>query len=471
MHIPSLKNWLACGGLHIPQLYLVGGTVRDLLLGKHPKDIDLACRGAKEFASALAGCRDAALVPMEKKPQEPCYRVVDRKDSGNYLDIAEMRGETIHDDLRQRDFTVDAMAFELHADGSFGPLIDIVNGRADIEAMIIRMASDRSIASDPLRILRAFRIAAQLGFSIDGLTLKEMKSRAGSLRDISSERITAELMLLFRTSRAGSSFRQMDGLGIPEVIFSEITAMKGCPQNGFHHLDVWEHSLMVVEQAEHIVHAPAEHFGPLGERVAGYLGSSGRIPLLKFGALLHDVGKPSTKDTDPASGRITFYGHDEKGAKLTDMISQRLKLSGRDRDFISQLAREHIRVLNLISGNMKPAALMKWFRVMGDDSVSSIILGMADVLSSRGPESTEEYRERFVSSGKMFVRDYFETIKAKIGTPALVTGNDLIVLGIGPGPEIGRVLEEIQSAQDTGEVRNRDEALELARKLTGRSTT
>ena len=153
MYPISLKSWLSCGALTIPPLYLVGGTVRDLLLGEQPKDIDLVCRNAKDCACRLGKCKNSAVVPMEKKPEEPCYRVVDREHPDNFLDIAEMRGPTIYDDLGRRDFTINAIAAEVRKDGTIGPLLDPFSGAAALEQKTIKMTGPGSLVSDPLRIL------------------------------------------------------------------------------------------------------------------------------------------------------------------------------------------------------------------------------------------------------------------------------------------------------------------------------
>jgi len=460
----SLKKWLDCKDIRIPQLYLVGGTVRDIILNNPPKDIDIVCRGAKGFAGDLARCKNAALVCMEKKPEEPCYRVIDRADSENFLDIAEMRGVDIYADLNQRDFTIDAIAVEVKEDGSAGSTIDPVHGTEDIARKVIKAVSDRSIISDPLRILRAFRLAASLNFSIEESTMKEMGERSSLLKEVSAERITAELMLILKAPRSVQYFRKMDDLGILEVIFQEISVMKGCGQNGFHHKDVWEHSLLVMENTEKILNELPEHFGKRSMDVTYNLNCNNRLQLLKLSALLHDTGKPATKSIDPDTGRITFPRHDKEGAKRIEGIAKRLKMSGRDREYLVLLCAEHLQPLYLASEKTASSARMKWFRRMGDESVPALILSMADVMSSLGPESGPGYRERHINWSKRSVMDYYERVKAQIERPDLVTGDDLTALGMKPGPEIGYVLEKIRNARDAGEICSREEAVAFARK-------
>ena len=461
----SLNNWLSSKGIEIPRLYLVGGTVRDLLLDSSPKDIDLVCRNAGAFARKLAKYKNAAFVAMEKKSDEPCYRVIERGNSENYLDIAEMRGENILEDLKQRDFTIDAIAMEVKEDGTIGSIIDPLKGAEDIERKVIKTVSDRSIVSDPLRILRAVRLSSSLGFIIEESTIRKMTELAPLLKEVSAERITAELLLILKNPRSSLYFRRMDEMGLLDVIFPEIRNMKGCPQNGYHHMDVWEHSMLVMEHTEHIINKLSDYFGERGIDITNNLDSDNRFSLLKLSALLHDAGKPATSVTNPDTGRITFYHHDKEGARLIDLIAGRLKMSNRHRDFMVLLVGEHIHSLNLVSGDVKATTKMKWFRKMGDDSVPAIILSMADTMSILGPDATEEYRERHISRSKQSVRDYYENIKKEIESPNFVTGIDLIAFGMKSGPEIGRILAEVRSAQDSGEITSREEALELAKKL------
>jgi len=220
-----------------------------------------------------------------------------------------------------------------------------------------------------------------------------------------------------------------------------------------------------MEHTEHIINKLSDYFGERGIDIANNLDSDDRFSLLKLSALLHDAGKPSTSGVNPDTGRITFYHHDKEGARLTDLIAGRLKMSNRHRDFMVLLVGEHLHALNLVSGDVKAATKMKWFRKMGDDSVPAIILSMADTMSILGPDATEEYRQRHINWSKQGVRDYYESIKDQIESPNFVTGSDLIAFGMKSGPEIGRILGEIRSAQDEGKITSREEALELAKKL------
>jgi putative nucleotidyltransferase with HDIG domain len=243
--------------------------------------------------------------------------------------------------------------------------------------------------------------------------------------------------------------------------------MKQCQQNGYHHKDVWEHSLLVMEHTEEITCNPDSYFGGCGSEIENVL-DAGKIPLLKLTALLHDVGKPSTAGTNPETGRITFYGHDREGAALTDSIAGRLRMSNEAREFISGIVAEHLHPLMLSSPKTKATAKMRWFRRMRDDAVPALILSMADVMSSLGPDSGESYRQNYITWTVESVCEYFKSIKAKVESPPLINGDDLIALGLKPGPEIGKILARIRDAQDAGEVISRDEALEAAREMLSR---
>ena len=459
-----LSGWIGTGSFRGNTPYLVGGTVRDLLLGRAAKDLDIVCRDAKALASAIARDRNAALVAMEKKPDEPCYRVVDRRHPDEYLDVAEMRGCDIHEDLMQRDFTINAIALELNDDGTTGDVIDPCNGQRDLVQKTIRMVNDRSLLSDPLRILRAIRLSSALGFTIEGATLKEIQVGAVLLRDVSSERILTELLLILKGPRSSLYFREMDLLGILDIIFPEIAPMKGCEQNGYHHKDVWGHSLLVMAHTEHILNKLAGYFGDQSVMVAETLGEE-RGPLLKLTALLHDLGKPSTRAMKPETGSITFYGHDREGSLIGGSIAERLKMSNRQRAFITGLIAGHLRPLSLASPKASTGALIRWFRKMRDDSIPAIILSMADVMSSRGPASGEQYRTNFISWATQTVREYFGSAKPKMETPLLINGDDLISMGIQPGIALGNLLYRLRFAQDMGKITNREEALEAARHM------
>jgi putative nucleotidyltransferase with HDIG domain len=460
-----LKEWISCLTSDVPEIYLVGGSVRDIVLKQPLKDTDLVCRNAKGIALRFAEGRNAVVVPMEKKPDQPCYRVVDRNNAAKYVDFAEMRGENILEDLSQRDFTINAIAMKVCREGSTGEMIDPFGGIRDAEKKLVRMTRPAIFPSDPLRILRAVRFAAVLQFTIDHETQEEMKRNALLLNEVSAERILNELLLILATPSSCSFFRQLDQMGILGILFPEIEPMRECSQNGYHHLNVWQHSLLVMENCEHILNNLPRCFPGCSDEVVSNLSGDNRMQLLKLAALLHDAGKPATRGINSDTGRITFYGHDEEGARIIESTAERLKMSGKNRDFMVLMVLEHLHVLSLSGREVKPAARMRWFRTMRDDAVPALLLGMADVMGSLGKESTGEYRDSYYAWVRNVLIEYYGSIRMRIGSKALISGNDLISLGMEPGPEMGAIIEQVREAQDTGLISEREDALKLAKQL------
>lgn len=465
MDVIDLGKWVSDFKGPFPELYLVGGVIRDLLLGRMCKDIDLVCKDAGRFARLLAKGKNMAVVPMEKKPDAPTFRVVDRKFPSRVLDIAEMRGATILDDLHCRDFTMNAIAMQIGKDGQPGDIIDPANGRGDIRGKIIRCVRKDVFESDPLRILRAYRLAAQLGFAIEQDTREKMQAGVMLLARISVERIVSELLLILEQPVAAEAIRPMDEAGILEVIFPEIGPMKGCPQNTYHHKNVWGHSLLVVENIEYILNHLSECFGENHRVIADNLGEHNRLPLLKLAALLHDVGKPSTRGLNQETGRITFYGHDEIGAAMMAVIAERLKMAKRDREFLGLLLSEHLHVLSLSAPDVRPRTLMRWFRKFGDDVIPIFILGMADIQGALGPASSADVMAAHLDWFRRAVVQYYDKAQPQLARSRLISGNDLMDMGMKPGPEMGGLLERIRDAQDMGEIVDKADALSLAHRI------
>jgi putative nucleotidyltransferase with HDIG domain len=389
---------------------------------------------------------------------------VSRADSADYLDIADLRGGTIADDLRQRDFTINAMALELGKDGSCGAVIDPLGGGADLGRMVIRMTSPRVFHEDPLRVLRAFRFAAEPGFEFESATAEAASAASVLLQTVSVERITAELFLIFRAAPCSRTVSDLDRHGVLEIIFPEITPMKGCAQNGYHHKDVWGHALLALEHIEVILDRPADYFGDTAAAVMQNLEAGDRLALLKWAALFHDIGKPATQGLK-ATGRITFKKHDAAGAEVAALIAERMKLSNQARAFMVLLVREHLQPLFLSAAGVTSSARMRLFRRLGDDVVPVFVLAMADVMSSQGPESGQAYRDGFTRWCGQMVADYYASAKKMLAQPRLISGHDLIGLGMEPGPAVGDILGQVHEAQDSGAVTSRDEALALAGRL------
>lgn len=460
-----LLEWLGNLKGQLPPLYLAGGVVRDLLLARPTKDIDIVCRNAEICSRTIARAKNATVVPFKKKVDVPCYRIVDCDDKTFVMDISEMRGNNIREDLEYRDFCMNAMAVEIARGAVAETLIDPLGGRNDIKRKIIRLCSDHAINDDPLRMLRAIRFSAELGFTLEKNTKSAIYQQAFRLKESAPERIMSELILIFNVGNCAGYIRQMDRLGLLAVILPEIQPMKGCIQNLYHHEDVWEHSLSVVEHIEHIINYPEPYFGEHSISVLRCLEKNHRLPMLKMAGLLHDVAKPVTRRKDPESGAVTFYGHDSKGSAILSEIAMGLKLSKKNRLLLEQLTAEHIHVVALSRPEVKKSTIIRFFRNLGDVAILSIVLSIADVLSKKGPLATESRKKSYLDWCRKTVSEYFVSIKNYLSRKDLIGGNDLIAMGISPGPEMGKILKKVREARDSGYLQNKADAVALVRSM------
>lgn len=443
-------------------LFLVGGSIRDMLLGRPVKDLDLVCRGARDFASDLAKVLGAVFIPLGEGHDPPSFRLAWTR-YWEYADVTELFGPDITSDLARRDFTANALALRLDG-GDAGMLIDPFQGRPDIDKGFVRLVGENALREDPLRILRGFRLQAQLDWNIEPDTLKEMSAAADMLAGTAGERIASELRLILECRNAGRSVREMDRTGVLFAVLPELAPARGCPQNRFHHLDVLEHSLAGLDCCEALLADPAKTFEDLSKLILDDL-RDWRLPWLKLAVLLHDLGKPGTHGQHPRTGQATFYGHDDLGAQLALQVAGRLRLSRAESGYIAGLVRNHLHVGAILTPAATTRARMRLLRRLGGDVIPSVLLCLADSRATLGPASDSEYRESKQVQGLRLIRDSLGQAGEMLSAPALVSGRDLLRMGLRPGPELGRVLKAVRDAQDAGEVADRDAALRLARKI------
>jgi putative nucleotidyltransferase with HDIG domain len=282
---------------------------------------------------------------------------------------------------------------------------------------------------------------------------------------VAPERIAAELIRLLEAPRALPHVRSLDDAGAMDVVLPELAAARGCEQNGYHHLDVWGHSMETLAACEEIVGDPGRAFGPAGAAAREILGQDAHTPLVKLAALLHDAAKPRVKKTDPDRGRMIFHGHERLGADMATAAAERLRLSSAQGNLLALLVGQHMRPVILSRPDVKKSTIIKWLKEMGDTSLLVLTLAVADVAAKSGEKLTLEAKERFFSWARQAAIDYVNNLKAVFATPNLVTGKDLIAMGLAPGPELGKIINEIREKQDTGELCGREEALALAGKM------
>ena len=309
------------------------------------------------------------------------------------------------------------------------------------------------------------RFCAELSFELDPATRQLISDAAPGIAAVAAERIVRELFLTLKQPVSARHIRLLDDTGALQVVFPEISPMKGCSQNEHHHLNVWDHSLEAAERLEGLLAAMTDHFEPAAGRLCANLAQENRLPVLKLAMLLHDAGKPESLSVDPATGRVTFFGHDAAGAAIAERIAVRLKFSVRDRDFFVKLIGSHMHMLGLSGPDVRPKTILRWFRRLGEDMAPLILLGMADVMATRGLMSSEIERERHLRWGRETIRSYYAEIKDRLERKPLLSGRDLLAIGIPPGPGMGEILEAVRAAQDEGAVQNKDEAFDLAREF------
>lgn len=467
-----LFDWFDKVDLDRLSIYLVGGAVRDIELRRIPKDIDIACSDAAALVLKLLAKKDGIkIVTLDKRKDETCHRIVDKTGVLPILDVTQVNGGCIDEDLLLRDFTLNAMARRIQPDGGLGRVIDPTRGRKDIRGRLVRMTGPEVFGADPLRLLRAIRVSVELEFTLEVSTRQRMLESAPLIRQSSVERVRYELYRILEAPTGAKQIALMDDLGLLEVLIPEIAPMKGCRQNHYHHLDVWEHTLEVIRGCGEIIEDLESWFGVSPEKVRDNLSRGHRRAVLLLAALLHDVGKPTTRSIDAETARITFYGHEGAGAETAATIAQRLKMSNDDTALLARLVSEHMRAIQLSGPETTEKAKVRFFRKLGDDCLPLLVLGMADIAAARGIRSNPEGRDAQRRRLRDLFLEYFATVKPYIERPPLITGKDLIAVGFEEGPQIGRLLRMVEAARDDGRVRTRQEAFELAKTINRRDET
>lgn len=455
------------------QLYVVGGTVRDVLLGKSVEDLDFAASGnAFAFARGFASLINAAFVPLDE--EHDTARVVLRRD-GHCMDFSGIRGTDIIADMLARDFTINAMAVDISQilKSQEAEIIDPLGGIEDLNNKIIRLASPQSIKDDPIRILRAYRFAAVLSYRLHNSTAAMIRDSVSLLDSISVERIRDELFKILAVPKSVCYLEAMDEADLLERIFPEIIPTKGMEQNEYHHLDVWGHSILTLDFLEQDM-LPVSlklHTSEI-DRYLQYEPVKGRPrrSLLKMAALLHDIGKPATRTID-RDGRIRFFDHNKEGAEIIYNTGERLKLATRETEFLSNIIKDHMYPLGLCVFLRKPGTtkeknrtIRRFIQRTEADWLAILLISFADLRATQGPwRKASDLEELSIIAGEI-ADTYFQEISSPV--QRLVTGNDLMSeFKLPASPDIGRLLKQVEEAQMDGKIRTREEAIEMVRNI------
>lgn len=437
--------------------FIVGGSIRDILAQRIPSDYDFVVLDNPKLFALEIGERTNGQVITLGKPGLTLYRVMS---SQGVFDVSPASGSTILEDLAKRDFTVNAMAVDLHS----AKLIDPFNGRKDLEKKIIRMVSEHSFKDDPIRLLRAFRLGTLFDFNIETKTKNAINKHESLISKSSGERIHAELIKIFETHHSYSYVWQMFESGLLFRIFPEMKALPDCPQNRHHDFNVFDHTLSAYRHMETVLNT-------LNDFVPDEFKSRLRLPynigLLKYATLLHDIGKPDTHTE--SDGIIHFYGHEFKGAQIAEQICTRLKFSGYEKKYTKFIIKNHLYPLFLFS-DINPntnsnKARTKYFITCGDYSPDIALHAYADFLAKKKGDNLPEH-EAFKQFTIDLIHDYFTTYVPVKKEKRVLTGNDLICeFSMTPSPYFRTILDRVEESRLSGQIHSRNEALDMVRHI------
>ena len=456
--------------------YLVGGSVRDAMLGKTTRDVDIVVSGsANEVGDVLADALKGHKIRIDFE-RDAVRVVAGSREDRVTIDLLSLPDDDILADLRRRDFTINAIATPLESTMSGKwELIDPLGGAQDIADRKIRVASDSVFTEDPIRLLRAVRLSAETEFTLTPETESLIRRYARELTESSPERIREEFLRILAAPGAANWIQLMDGLDLLSVLIPELDRARGVEQPKEHYYDVFGHLIAAVGYADQIVSQSysddfVHKLMPGIEGMEEYFrreGSDGhtRGTLLKLTALLHDIAKPHTKTIEP-SGRVRFFGHSERGEEVAQDILSRLRVSRKGIGMVGGMIRQHLRPRQMANKAELPTrrAIHRYYRDLGDVALDTLYLNMADFLAARGPLLTlAEMRSQ------VRVIEHILAVGPQKQTPAasrkgLLTGHDIMKdLQIESGPHVGRLLRAVAQAEARGQIKSREEALKLAK--------
>jgi len=459
--------------------YLIGGAVRDALLGRPVTELDIASPAPDATAAALARALDSSVVPLGGP-----YNLRRVPIEGGWIDVTPLAG-TLAEDLARRDFTINALALPLTALPDRleaihrSEVIDQRDGLADLDAHLIRQVSPAAIPDDPLRALRAIRLATTLGCAIEADTEAAVRASAPSLPDVAAERVGEELSQLFASQRAATGVRLLERTALLEVCFPELIAGRGVDQRPHHTWDVLEHQLVALEwidvllaseppedeQAAAIWHLtwdtpwPDSSWGPARDHLEAH------APVLRLATLLHDIGKPSTRTVE-SDGRTRFFHHGPRGADIAADRLRAWRYPTRTIERVALLLEQHLRPAQVAAtGDLpSPTALHRFHLRLGDATPDVCLLFLADSLATAGVQQLLPRWPAYVAHVQRIA--CWHAPPSARALARIVDGHAVIeATGLPPGPAIGDILEAIAEAAAAGEITDATEALALARRL------
>jgi len=441
--------------------FIVGGTVRDIILGFSPKDIDIVTLGdPKKLAQDIAVNIRGKIIELGK-PGMKIFRIATRKQT---VDIAPANGKSIEEDLNKRDFTINAMAISLDSKNDSGKIIDPHGGTEDLNNKIIRMISSDNLRTDPIRLLRAYRIGAMLNFTINRETSRAINGASSLIYTSAGERIKDELVKLFSTPRSHHYLLMMNDTGLLTEIFPELAPLKSCSQNSFHQYDAFKHTLNAYGFLEKLLHAP-DSLIPEIVNLETFLPAAKHYAMLKYTILLHDIGKPSARSID-AKGHIHFYRHEKISADMVLKINQRLRFSNQEQIYTDFIIRNHLKTLSLFiaynQDRLSIKAISRFFLKCGQMTKDLLIHTTADLYGKGINENTRKFN-KFLNH---MIKRYTDSFLPKKSFPPLINGDDLInKFGLKPSPLFSKILQYVEEERFSDNITTRNEAFILVKKF------
>ncbi|GAB6086080.1 HD domain-containing protein [Alkaliphilus crotonatoxidans] len=440
------------------QVFVVGGTIRDQLLQRPFKDLDLAVlENAADFAQLVADRLNAAFFVLDEVNQ--VYRVVDKEN--HTIDISIIKnGEVVHD-LYQRDFTINAMAYDLSHGWPIKEehIIDPFEGKTHIQLKQIKSLHDKTFYDDPVRMLRAVRFMSVLGFSLEETTLTAIQQYAEELKRSPGERITRELFTILEGRDSHYFLHFLDEpLHLLDKLFPELQVMKDVGQCKYHVVDCWSHSIYTVKILEGFIHSQGyfeAHIKRAYEEHTSQIlaGDRSRLALIKLGALFHDVGKPSARQVDQ-TGRTRFRGHEITGAEILKGYAERLKLSAKETEILYRYVAYHMIPLDLYKANdVSGRVLYDVFRKMGEETLDILLIALADIIATRTLLDPKEEMGMFKIHVEYIINNYLTRYKPVERVNNIINGKEIMEsLKLPQSIMIGTIIEEIKKALYLGQI-------------------
>ena len=437
-----------------PEIYLVGGCIRDYLDDKisYDKDIIVKSDKAESFAKELADKSGGYFIVLDETNK--IYRVV-MPDKINYFDISAMLNDNLSDDIQRRDLTINSVVYDIKNN----EIIDISSGIEDFKNGILRTYLLKNFEDDPLRMLRVFRFCAKYNFKIDENIRDFIKNNSEKINNCAKERINQELVKLFDGKYTDIALKEADKCNLLSRIFPVVEELKKIPPNTHHHLNLFDHSIETVRQTEiNFENAPEEIQKIL---LNNDLGQASRKSFLKIGAFLHDIGKPDTWTIEEDTGRHRFIMHDEVGSVKIVPILKEMKFSKKQTEYIKNLIKFHIYPSALVSQEgVTEKAKLKFCRKMHPYTFDIILLAMSDRLSARGPAITQEMVDDNINNLKLLAKKCQEYAEEEIAPKPFLNGNEIIkITGLKQSKELGDIIKHFYNAQLEGKFTDKNSAV------------